>query len=366
MITFQTRISLYGGGYLLLYCLCMTEIPQSNIQETAPITSDNFTQYLINRVDRDRSSFPLTLDLSPFSETFKKVFAERQTVSMLDEENQEKLRTAQALSKTGPLHQTMEDLLNLEGEAERACVIYLDPNSDTIDTSPIVHGNHTSVQGQVVPVIIEDKFPLVDIHTHPNDDTFSPQDYDTLLRDLFLSGSDVHGRMVGALVVIAKNFQYLAVPTTDTPLVPLDGDLDAILGPLATPTEAESVHLSHLENRAKKMREHMSQAPTLAMNQHMEKIAAFDGMIANGEISFEQALEKAKRLEPQFVENLKNYMNKITNVVIRANNSALDYNSDLIDKSIKKAPGDLNIVLYRSTDFNHFEQFNPLAVTDQS
>lgn len=344
----------------------MTEIPQSNIQEAAAITSDNFTQYLINRIDRDRSSFPLTLDLSPFSDTFKNVFAERQTVPMLDDENLAKVREALSSDTTGAFHRVAQRILTAEAEAERACVIYLDPNSDSIDTGSIVHGEHTSVQGQVIPAILDDKFPLIDIHTHPDNSPFSPLDYDTLLSDLFTSDSDVHGRMVGALAVVGNNFQYLAVPTTDTPLVPLDGDVNEIINRLTETTENEERHRTHVNDRARKLHEHMSNTPGDALVQYYKKISLFDERIGKGEITFEEAMIEAKKLKPEFEANLRKYMTKLSNVVVRARNVAADYDMKLARSDIAEAPSRLGILLYRSSDFMHFEQFDPLAVTDQS
>lgn len=335
------------------------------------VNSENFIQYLLNREDRDSHDFPQKLNLGQFSDYFEQIHSERITVPYFNEERRseineslDKLQSAYPNTKLGS--EIAGELLAKKGDAERTGTIYYDIETQQIGRSTIEHGDHASVLSQSIPLLLDDKVPLIDIHTHPNNDFFSPQDYASFFVNIFPPDNDTKARLTGANMVIAADYQYLAVPTKKTPLAKSDEERTQFIDELDAPMENEKGHIEHLKSRSTKLWNHLSNYPANEINKLLSEISKLDAKVANGEMSHDEAMIEAKSMKPHFSEELETYMKRLTEIIIRANKMAADYGDEVVKRSIYRAPKEIGVILYRATDFKTFEKFDPEEDTSQT
>lgn len=104
---------------------------------------------------------------------------------------------------------------NRQESVERSQVIYYDADNDLFKISPINHGEHRKVSVATFDYFEPQQghIPLVEIHTHPHNSLFSPQDY---ARMILSSSVNVNYRMIKACLVLCSNVQILVLVRPET------------------------------------------------------------------------------------------------------------------------------------------------------
>ena len=95
---------------------------------------------------------------------------------------------------------------------ERGCSSYYDPETKTIQFTPIIHGQEGSVTRESFDLIRQSKLPILEMHTHPEDQLFSPEDYATLL--MKVGAADI--RFMKAALLLCPSNQVLALASSET------------------------------------------------------------------------------------------------------------------------------------------------------
>ena len=163
------------------------EIPATPESQVKKVTSENFTQYLVDRVDFDEKEIDDNFDLGNFNSVLRETYEQKMEGPVHTDKNYKTLLSSEERLRAAGLNEMgdkVHEQATMKAEAERTRTIYYDANTNSIEASDIIHGSLASVENQSIPLLLDDKLPLISIHTHPNNDFHSPQDFS----DFLLSG----------------------------------------------------------------------------------------------------------------------------------------------------------------------------------
>lgn len=230
--------------------------------------SGEITGYLINRALVAEVVLPLHLVLGPYSPIIQRLYAQSRQVFVYSES----LRTAEfemlEKSRMNPLWKNplfRSELREIGKEywqmvtekdaGERTVTVFVDPLTQAIGTTEVTFGDYTSVRGAVHSIdetIFSEKLPLMQLHTHPDDILFSPNDYYPLITKTALYG---YGRRLKAVMVLCPNLQVLALATARTMLLSSD-DANRLLGDWSRTVEDDEGSKAVASNIEQLMIEH--------------------------------------------------------------------------------------------------------------
>lgn len=158
------------------------------------------------------------LDLSFFSVYFEELERQKQLVLMHDDVDAEQFKSIYKRLMTAAYRsedpEALRNYLRSEGLAERSMTVYFDPRSKKVVTSDVNLGSYGEVQLDIAYARDFNFFPVMHIHTHPDDSFFSAVDY----RAILVKHPFLKRRFFVSQVLVCPNIQILALATADTPL----------------------------------------------------------------------------------------------------------------------------------------------------
>lgn len=274
--------------------------------------------------------FPPALDLGLFENYMRELHGQRKTIS-------QELTPGNDVIGIKPV--------NMEGEGEVTKTVYYDIKTDSVGITDIVRGDLSSARSSLIDAFGDDKFPIMEMHTHPNKSLPSIIDYQFML----LGNPEARIRGVKAIAVLCPQMQILALATDETPMLAPD-QLHQLLSERGEPNRqyegTEGKYLKTLESRWKRV---------------------FNFMMASFKRNEEQIFEQFKKdidrinqgLEPE--ENDKESEDKFARVSAKAERigeKAFHKYSHYLDKTFARIrlqfARDMGIKLYTSTDFRNF------------
>lgn len=170
------------------------ELPKS--ERVEQFNSDNFHEYLLTS-EKPPDLLPGMIDLSFYTPRFGEMYDTQNLVAEWED-------------LSIPLEQRLKSRKTFQVAAERGCTSYVDPQTMSIQLTPIMHGTEQSVTRESFYLVNQNKLPLVEIHTHPQETLFSAQDYATLL----IRSGDHH--FMKAAILLCPGSQILALASSET------------------------------------------------------------------------------------------------------------------------------------------------------
>ena len=179
-------------------------------------------QYLLG-VDTVR--LPSTLNFEWCKPSIEDLINAARLVSTISEEDDVAMREELAGYLADPayadLHEFLTEFVSTEletraaGERARSVNVRQQANQLEIVFGPIQHGNYEGVNSYVHNGLLT----LFNIHTHPKDALFSPQDYGSLVFDVRSLTTSKRLRKLYGTMVVCPSMQVFALATPATPLV---------------------------------------------------------------------------------------------------------------------------------------------------
>lgn len=180
----------------------MDTVPEDSakIDRGEKFTTDNLHAFLLQSGDRPPELLPRTIDLSGYTSRIEEMYATQ-------------IQRGEWEDFSVPLEQRLQQRRKFIPVAgERGCTSYYDPETRTIKFTPIVHGEAGKGRRETFDLIQQGKLPLVEIHTHPLEDFFSPQDFIPIL----MSFGRGRARFMKAALLLLPSSQILALASSDT------------------------------------------------------------------------------------------------------------------------------------------------------
>lgn len=168
------------------------------IDHTKQFTTNEFHGYLLGNKDSLSELLPSVVDLSAY-------------IPRINEMYDTQIQRSMWRDYRVPLEQRLRDPKEISIAGERGCSSYYDPKTQTIKFTPIIHGKEGSVTREAFDLIRQQKLPILEIHTHPEDQLFSPRDYVTLLLKV-----GVGTRFMKAALLPCPSNQILALASSET------------------------------------------------------------------------------------------------------------------------------------------------------
>lgn len=170
------------------------------VDNTEHFTPADFSTFLLQAGDRPSGQLPKTVDLSDYTSRVEEMYTTQ-------------IQKGEWEDFSIPLDQRLQHRRKfIQVAGERGCISYYDPETKTIRFTPIVHGEEGKVGRETFDLIQHDKLPLVEIHTHPLEDFFSPQDFIPIL----MSVGRGKARVMKAALLLLPSSQILALASSDT------------------------------------------------------------------------------------------------------------------------------------------------------
>lgn len=250
--------------------------------DSITIDSDHLVGYLIARgFVAKESQFSPSLDLSRFTAFIEDLYIERQEGFVSSKENRTILLEAAEWIRTTSGHnakfvtkgmiRNLEMFANRKADVESSSVIYFDTNEKVITVSPINFGEFERVEVSTLDILKKGNLPMIEIHTHPSDNLFSPIDYLRMLVDL-----DCGTPVVKSIMVLCPNMQVLALATRETPALDVD-EANERLEVLDRTYSVESLKERMLTNKYLSVEELMNQMELeIAQSLHVKLYSSTD------------------------------------------------------------------------------------------
>lgn len=191
------------------------------------IDSETFAYYLLDYPGYAGTSaqFARELDLSLYRDFFQDLYVQSHQVFVHSEQYREDMEEIMLTLPTFG-NQRLDDALskfrnevlqgvNTKGEGENGMTIFFDPKSGCVGSSEVSFGERSSVASELADVFERKYVPLLEVHTHPNGLMPSPQDYWPLITNGYVN---VRASICKAIVVLAPNYQVMALATSETPI----------------------------------------------------------------------------------------------------------------------------------------------------
>jgi len=175
----------------------VTEKSPQPIERAESFTNDEFHGFLLGR-DIPVEALPKKIELDIYT-------------PIMDEMYEHKEHRTYWEDTSIPLERKLkegEKMIPIAGE--RGCSSFIDPETMTIQFTPIIHGKEGEVGREAYNLIDQKKLPLVEIHTHPENQFFSPEDL------LMLVVQYGNARFMKAALLLCPDNQILAVATSET------------------------------------------------------------------------------------------------------------------------------------------------------
>ncbi len=303
--------------------------------ESPPITTVDSSTFL-SFLFQDCSTsihFSSQLDLSWLTPAFDYLY-------------QQKIAVDRYAGKEGQLREKYyPEETKRQAPAERNTIFYYDPDTNTYQICPAVHGDFTSVQSQLAEVGLSGKTPLIDFHSHPFDVLPSPIDYASLVLQ---SGTSL--RFINVTAVLCPSMQILALATPQTPF--LSGDEIITLASQLTTDLKSNPETTRLQQQEETIiTTHFRRIGDL-LNGMSQTLAQTIGGLQEvpSELSLQlQAAysEQAKPLEQELADNLG-----------PAHLALLNHNEKILNAALIRVARLWHIQLYFSTDRSQFIKFS--------
>lgn len=216
-----------------------TERPLLQPVEIQHVDSSNFLLYL---ADAYRFSpnphFGNYLNLEWCTDIFERMYKENKQGFVLLEEQRHKLDSRKPVQSGNPALQIAAQYFNTHidkykpdtserAAVERASTVYMDLINGRIANTEIVEGDYETVGRDSTELLeIQDRgdLRLIDVHTHPGNTLFSPRDYYAII-----AGDPEHNlRLFKAMIVLCPDIQIMAIPSSQTPIMPIDEATDFV------------------------------------------------------------------------------------------------------------------------------------------
>lgn len=235
--------------------LLSTEEPAGG-ERVELFTSEDLHKYLLGR-DVPPELLPKKIDLNNYT-------------AQMDQMYQDKTQVGKR-----PNPKNVLEAVPIFGE--RGCTSFVESGTQTIQFSPVIHDTEESVTRDIDDLMKQNKRPLVDMHTHPRDQLFSPNDLSILLKR---AGE---GRIVKAALVLCPSIQVLALTSTETPLFDEDTvdrilfqyKLDNLMEPETEEDKDQWVKKAVIRSRGSRADKRLGElliTKKITLEQYMEKI----------------------------------------------------------------------------------------------
>ncbi len=288
------------------------------------VTSDNFLNYLFSHKLARPDHFARHLNLAFLTPAIEELYAKHQPVYVHTEElrqtaanfltGQDASSPATGIEETiDELRQSFVDLASKKRPGERMLTMFYDPTDDLIKYSDIKFGEIDHVQNTTLDVIKDNKTPLLDMHTHPDDTLFSPIDYAVLLNLLYKPAA-----LVNASLVLCPGLQVLALATNQTSIKEVQ-EINTILDEWTQEfTHRYSLRRNTLENRWQTTGSYHSHKYVAIFTNTKDQIVHLLKDAETGIISQPAALELAKEAQNQGLQQAQTLNEKYSRVNLKA------------------------------------------------
>jgi hypothetical protein len=224
-------------------------------------------------------------------------------------------------------------------KAEKGVTMYYDPADKMVHGSDISVGTEFEVKFPTAELISEGKVPMLEIHTHPSDQMFSPHDLIRMLSNVFVSGRSA----VRGALVINPNLQILALPSAQTPSL-LPEDANKLVEDISNEVDDKSTHL------AKKGARYEDMLEAVANNMFIESFkSAADEL--NAKTASVQDVEQSLFLKMESLERKRDQA--IAGVQNKFVSPAMNTGNQILIEMARS----LQLKLYSSSDMRHFKEF---------
>lgn len=346
-----------------------TERPLLPPGEIQHVDSSNFLLYL---ADLDMFSpnprFGNYLNLDWCTDVFTRMYQKNKQGLVVPEEARKMLDAMQPVQATNPALQIAVKYTNSyidkhkpdtskKDAVERASTVYMDFVNGRIANTKIVEGEYRSVLpdgAELLEISDRGDLRLIDVHTHPTDTLFSPPDYYQLI-----AGDPEHNlRLFKAIIVLCPDIQIMAIPTSQTPIMPPDEATDHLSQLKNEFYETDSEKSGVVLKRHKVITNALLRTVKKDWDETQEYVRTLAVEIQKGSVDQTAAEDKlAGHLEPAFGYAHKQgqkYLRIAEKISHRAN--LLD--AQLTASLLMKCARDLNVKLYSSTNMQDFYEFS--------
>lgn len=185
------------------------------------------TQFMLYGKPMSGQAYPNHFNLGIYTGTMMDLYADAKKVYILDPELRKNYAQAVAedirnypqlqkiVSSDPSIVTSFFDKVNEQDSGERTTVLYRDPKTGKIANTPIQHGEYTRVSRYDLGGILRTGGqPFMEIHTHPEDQLFSPKDYFTMISPIKGKSPEIRGA-----IVLCPSIQLMAVVTGQTPVM---------------------------------------------------------------------------------------------------------------------------------------------------
>lgn len=328
------------------YERALVAVPEERVSiNSVKVTEDNFGNFLAGFQDY----FPYThwtfapeLNLSTFTPAMQLLQQERKEVYIFPDHIRTQMKEFQ------------NPIFDAKADAERTTTIYYNSANDCFDLDPITHGEYASVVTRTFDNMNSSNFPLIEMHTHPDETLFSPADFARLIA----LGYDEGRSIVRAVLIMTPDKQILALPNPTTPVLPPEEALEFVDKQNNIFIEEHSAIEKRRIQRITKINQATDSRVSYINKRHEDIISdlierrEFDGAITQSEgAELRAELEIAAQGYINWLDKKWHFLAAKTNISYAGKKNLLanTINLDFIRK--------LDLQLFISNDMTNFEAF---------
>lgn len=192
----------------------LTTDPYREFDHPAYVNSDTFTNFLIGPpvFPAKQWKFAPRLDLQIYEPFMRTLSLDPHEVYDLEKDIRE--NWIEMLQTSGMAETDYANFISRKVRGEKSMVVYYDYERGYIHMSPVIRGEKSSVAFATGDLYFQDKLPLLELHSHPDDSMLSMIDYVRMLYRGYTGGRG----MVRGCLVLCPSLQILALPTPETPI----------------------------------------------------------------------------------------------------------------------------------------------------
>lgn len=326
------------------------------------IDSSTIMPYLWGDIPFNQSNlkFSSYLNLGLLKPYFEYLQRNSQEVYVFSEEQRRELvgypDDPEATSSKHPLQrrirESLESFANIRSVGERSLVIYYDPEKSLIDATEVIHGEFGSTTAATYEVFQAGQIPLMEVHTHPHNELFSPLDYYRMIVNLF----NEPYRMLRAAVVLCPDIQVMALATPQTSLI--SQSMFQELADNVSFDEAETLRENQLLARRDDVILAMGKRAKQLLEKGVEHLKELEDYYTRGLISEEEFSQLMDNDGQEMESQYKAYAGRCTVLANRIFEVLLGYQKHTTNRKLLAFARGVGIKLYSSTDFQHFRAFS--------
>ncbi|KKU62412.1 MAG: hypothetical protein UX87_C0049G0013 [Candidatus Amesbacteria bacterium GW2011_GWA1_47_16] len=324
-------------------------------EKRARISPKNFVYYLAGvsetgegRLVGRKEDFDKEFDAGEtISQTIKEMYSSKRTGEGMGEDTDNRIaRLKTALEEIMPgVGKIFETSKQGEVELEQARVIIINTDTQMLGATEPVYGMGAEVNlmETLDKVPTGNSLPLIIVHTHPQDQLFSFDDYFPML----IGEPETGRRFFRGIMVLTPEMQVMAVATSDTPIFWNAKEAEQFI--LAHNTEFEEMKIANVKEKLKQLDEIGLKKNFL---QTLEAVKAME--FDTDDATKQQLNAMVKKIQNKEVETLPELESQ-SQLISREGANMQGW---LTNSSLVRFANMMQVKLYSSTDTRNFREFS--------